>query len=539
MDTVDGRKLRVAWLSVKGLGQWHKSVLPAVPPSHARSARHHGERTTMRRPNRFSIHPLCAALAAAWVVATPAAPPHAPFGSIGFETQAIMRPAATAVSGKQTVGVVTNCADSGPGSLRDVVAGAVDSEIVDVSQLPCSDSTITLTSGEIAVAVPNLSISGMHVLRPTADPDAPSAAVPPRAIIDAGGHSRVFEQTGSGYFYLVNVMLRNGSVDGPGGCLLAQGSVGLIASVVTGCSVHATTFGQGIGGGLLVNGDLILKDSRVSNNSVVTDSFASGGGVAVSGALTMLRSTIADNSATATSGVFGFGGGLYAATSAFITYSTISGNHATDIGGADLIGSEGSPLLVMSTTISGNSSGGTGGIMALQAPLSMASTTIAFNTSTSSTGAGGLTIGNSSTLQSTLIARNTNAAGPSDIGQACGVGSCQLSIGGANNLFMSHTPTVPAGTLSDDPQLMALANYGGPTATHAIASTSPAIDRGNTIGAGNGSPSLDQRWSGYDRVVGAAADIGAFEYGAGPDSIFGDGFEQCIGRLQVECRPEQ
>ena len=79
---------------------------------------------------------------------------------------------------------------------------------------------------------------------------------------------------------------------------------------------------------------------------------------------------------------------------------------------------------------------------------------------------------------------------------------------------------MPADTLTGiDPQLLPLADNGGPTQTHALASDSPAIDLGNDV-AGE---AWDQRGPGFPRVIGARADIGAFE--SNPDRIFANGFE--------------
>ena len=38
-------------------------------------------------------------------------------------------------------------------------------------------------------------------------------------------------------------------------------------------------------------------------------------------------------------------------------------------------------------------------------------------------------------------------------------------------------------------------------------------------------PSTDQRGPGYPRVIGSAPDIGAFEFNAAGDEIFGNGFD--------------
>jgi hypothetical protein len=67
--------------------------------------------------------------------------------------------------------------------------------------------------------------------------------------------------------------------------------------------------------------------------------------------------------------------------------------------------------------------------------------------------------------------------------------------------------TLPIDTLGSAPQLLPLAANGGPTRTHALTPGSPAIDAGNNLA----SLTSDQRGAGFPRVVGAAADIGAFE----------------------------
>lgn len=71
--------------------------------------------------------------------------------------------------------------------------------------------------------------------------------------------------------------------------------------------------------------------------------------------------------------------------------------------------------------------------------------------------------------------------------------------------------------------LAALANYGGPTMTHALLLSSPAMDSGNpsALAGSGGVPSFDQRGNPFTRVFdgnnvgGARIDIGAFETGPG------------------------
>jgi hypothetical protein len=89
---------------------------------------------------------------------------------------------------------------------------------------------------------------------------------------------------------------------------------------------------------------------------------------------------------------------------------------------------------------------------------------------------------------------------------------------GANNLVGYSVLPAPADTLySFDPGLSTLGPNGGPTPTMALLPTSIAVNAGNNTNNGK----YDQRGAGFDRVIGANADIGAFE----TDVLFRDGFD--------------
>lgn len=410
---------------------------------------------------------------------------------------------------------VTSCDDSGPGTLRQAVADAPPYAGIDLGQLPCVDHTIHLTSGAISFSIDGpMLINGVH-----GEALATPTATAPPVTIDAGGMTRVFEHNGAGRLMLKHVALRNGHWNGAGGCLASAGDVSLYDVTVSGCHVEGAAFGDARGGGLSVAGSAEILWSRITDNSVVDDSFADGGGIAVVGALVMGYSTVSGNEAIG--GAFGFGGGVYANSDADLSNSTISGNQGTTIGGLDLVGFGGTAALRMANcTVSGNTGASTGGMLALQSQVTVASSTIAFNMATSSSGIGGLNAAQA-TLQSSLLAANTGW----DLGVSCIAPPCSATIAGADNLVMTWNVDPPGGTISADPLLLPLSERGGPTATHALGVGSPAIDHGNAIGAGGGALSFDQRGAGFERIVGAAADIGAFETGAGPDWIFIDGFD--------------
>jgi hypothetical protein len=139
------------------------------------------------------------------------------------------------------------------------------------------------------------------------------------------------------------------------------------------------------------------------------------------------------------------------------------------------------------------------------------SSTIAFNEG--STYSTAVWIGNGSvTLNSTIIADNAQRD----------IDTFNITqIGGGNNLvkLASNSAKLPAGTINLDPNLGPLAYNGGSVRTHAIDATSPAFDAGSN----GASVTSDERGGSYARVIGAAADIGAFEFDA--DHIFGSGFE--------------
>ena len=75
--------------------------------------------------------------------------------------RAPMAAAASVPSAPTTTFVVTNCDDSGAGSLRDAVNSAVSGDVIDLTQLGCS--TITLTSGTVASSANDLTLIGPGV----------------------------------------------------------------------------------------------------------------------------------------------------------------------------------------------------------------------------------------------------------------------------------------------------------------------------------------------------------------------------------------
>ncbi len=152
----------------------------------------------------------------------------------------------------------------------------------------------------------------------------------------------------------------------------------------------------------------------------------------------------------------------------------------------------------------------------------IANSTVAFNTTHYAAalkyGAGVRSIVSTIDLESNIIAGNTNDDGAGPVNDD--IDGSTLTLTGANNLIVSASVSPPSDTISADPQLLPLGNNGGETQTHAIKVSSPAINAGNDeAGVAN-----DQRGPGFPRVIGAQADIGAFEFDLN-DVIFRDGFD--------------
>lgn len=411
---------------------------------------------------------------------------------------------------------VSNCNDSGPGSLREAMTFAMDGDFIDAQALACS--TITLTTGQIHVAANEVTLAG------------PGAGA--LAITNGGGNKydgRIFSHSGTGVFVVSGATLSDGAAAGSahapdalGGCIFSNGTVVLGNAIVKNCSARASTDVYGnagiAGGGGIFAHAVILTSSTVSGclASSVLAFGTGGGGVMATDELRMFSSELRDNLETGTKygGGGAFVGGLLAnagSPQTSIADSTIAGNSAANGGGLSL----GGDVSIRNSTISGNSAvGHGGGIVTGQGcgviQIAILNSTITGNHSNDALD-GGAHLGGCPTLHSTIIAGNT----PNDL-----VGDAQ--IGGSNNLVGLATPVTPAlpqGTIVADPRLGSLAYNGGSTRTHALRGDSAAIDRGNNVAPAIG---YDQRGFDYPREAGAGPDIGAYEL---QDRIFRDGFD--------------
>lgn len=429
---------------------------------------------------------------------------------------------------------VTDCGDTGPNTLRGIIATAGNNSVVDTSAC----STITLSTGAIAVAQNSLTING-----PTNGTHTKITA------FGSPVKDRIFTHSGNLNFSLNRLDIQygrayDGSLSNPGpgvngGCIASSGNVFVTDSSVSHCSANSL-HGRVYGGGISASGLVWITRGSVTDNLATSLTSATyGGGVFSAGEFIAKYSTIGNNVACPNAGCAGSGGGVASHGGASIDNSTVSGNTArSSFGGVSLTSFSATPptAAIGNSTISGNRAvtGSVGGVYT-QVPLTVANSTIAFNMAASGSRASGLSVraqyaSISATLNSALLSNNTYGSTPtaSDFGTAAASGKT-IAVTGADNLIFASASgaALPSGggLVSACALLGPLRNNGGSTKTHQLLSGSPAVDVGNDTSTATGTH-YDQRGTGFARRLGSNPDIGAIEVDT-DEVVFNSGFEGC------------
>lgn len=217
--------------------------------------------------------------------------------------------------------MVENCNDSGPGSLREAVAGVDRHAIIDMTQLTCS--RITLTTG--AIVLPEL---GTHdwefrLRGPGRDLLA----------IDAGHASPVFVGGNNNQLMIKDLTITGGrhvgSVLAAGGCIaMSTGDAYLYRSRIHDC--HVESDGIALGGAVSAK-NVLSEDSLWSGNSATGRTLARGGAVAAKYSFFAAYSTITGNRVDVQApgpdqGELSGGGAAASKYFLFASQSVISGN---------------------------------------------------------------------------------------------------------------------------------------------------------------------------------------------------------------------
>src|SRR5215207_3218404 len=215
-----------------------------------------------------------------------------------------------------------------------------------------------------------------------------------------------------------------------------------------------------------------------------------GGGIRSGGTLTLDHSLVTGNTSTELGPLSGYGGGILNFGNLLtLINSTVSGNTAQIAGGgiADIsLSNSTGKITLINSTVANNTVSGVGG----------AGGGLFFETN----GTGRLTTRNS------IIANNT---APSDVNCWFQVGLVPIHLG--RSLSNDDTCGTGPSMLVANPALGPLVANSGPTLTHALLATSPAID---AVPTGECTVPDDQRYVARPQLPGGACDIGAFEFDA-------------------------
>jgi hypothetical protein len=314
---------------------------------------------------------------------------------------------------------------------------------------------------------------------------------------------------------LTNTTLSNNSITGAGG----GGGIEASDSTLTvqDSAISGNSAGPNNGGGINLKGGTL----NLARSSIIGNSADDGGGINTS-TTNSSPSAFIDSSTIANNTAASDGGGLDLGTGTFtILNSTISGNVSLTDEGAGIANS--GDLTIVNSTISGNvavEEEGGGIFNSGSANLTIRNSTITANSAVGMLGDGG---GIASSTYATVVLESTIVAG--------NIATADNDLDGVFNTSLSLIGDPGTATINDlggtlvgvNPLLGPLANNGGPTLTHALLPGSPAIDSGsNSQGL-----SFDQRGFGFARVIGAAADIGAYELDCSATLVNGNLFVAC------------
>ncbi len=334
-------------------------------------------------------------------------------------------------------------------------------------------------------------------------------------IVQNAASQRVMEVTGTAKLNLNNLTLSSGAGEGAG--LINHGQTALNQVQVSGNAAGASN-----GGGLVNTAGAVMTVTLSTIRANSTN--ATGGGIFNAGSMLIDRSSVSDNAANTGSGD---SGGIRNEGSMRIVASTIARNNAQSAGGIRNGVVNTAVMIIINSTISSNSANGGGGGVANNGELKLFSVTIAENTADAENSSGGQGggistggAGSNTEMRNTIIAANhdpgsTDGATPDCSGPLVSLGnnligtntSCETALG--SDLF--GTPATPL-----ESGVQPLFDFGGPTETHDLQLSSPALNVGaspNCVDETGAPLSTDQR--GLPRKVSGTCDIGAVERGFG------------------------
>jgi CSLREA domain-containing protein len=255
----------------------------------------------------------------------------------------------------------------------------------------------------------------------------------------------------------------------------------------------------------VTNGAFVSITGLTINNGSTS---GSGGGIFVTS-----NSNLAVTRVAVTGNTAGAGGGIYLASGTLnVIESTISSNQSQSDGGG-LYSSTGTSTLISNSTFSGNSAAGLGGGIATVGAVTIGNTTVTANSAVGNGGGIEIFPAGSVTIKSTIDGGNTSPQ--PDIAGVVNSEGYNL-IQDTTGATINETLNPGTNITGQNPRLNPLADNGGPTQTHSLLCTSPAIDKGSAFGLTNDQRGSTRPFDFADTVYpnaagGDGSDIGAFE----------------------------
>jgi hypothetical protein len=376
-----------------------------------------------------------------------------------------------------TTRTVTSLADSGAGSLRDAIAASAANDTINFAVT----GTITLTSGELLVSN-SVTIAGPG---------------PSNLAVDGNAASRVFHTGLNTTVSISGLTITNGNATG--------------------------TYPANTGGGIYSeNATLIMSNCTLSHNR--TDVY--GGGIYSLSTSNGSASVEVVNCTLSSNGPVFAGGGICnradtnGRASVKVVNSLLTDNLGSGGGGGIFNDAEGGGrtcVQIVNSTVSGNVGGSAGNAVDSQAGSGGTATVeIVNSTFSGNRGAdsdiiiGGF--GGSATLEVGSTILNAGASGVSirpGSSRVLSLGYNLSSDSGGGFL------TATGDQINTDPMLGPLQDNGGPTFTHALRASSPAVDQGKNFSASavdqRGSPRTFDDSNIANATGGDGTDIGAYE----------------------------
>lgn len=414
-------------------------------------------------------------------------------------------PTATITPTPRPISIVMNDYDSGPGSLRQVVASAVPGSVIIFDPYLAGDtialsSPITISQNVIidgsSLEAP-IEISGEHAVRIFSIQNN----VTLRSLVLKNGKTTgtsytnygaaVFMAATSKTLDIIDVSFFGNYAYEAGALYVGSSSVVNVSE-----SEFISNGSDNSGGAIAVQGDLSLRNSLFQDNSTM----GSGGAIyfhSSQGAENVVNNYFLGNSALAGGAV-----SLYLSYNATFANNLFAENASTHQGGAvSMQRADYGEIVFANNTFYDNHAGSIGGGVYTDGHILLRNNTFSNNQANQSAAAGGnLYLSGSATVSKLYNNILANNAGGGDC-----TASYNVIVYGNNNVVEDGS-AICLPSVTGDPLLGPLADNGGPTLSMALLPGSPAIDAGDDASCAV----TDQR--GAARPQGAQCDPGAFEY---------------------------